>query len=80
MSERANQNRVGPDEGLLDTNEAARLLGISPRTVQSWVRRGQLPHIKLSEGKTGLTRFRPAALREWIAAREVNAPEGEQDR
>ena len=65
-------------EALLDTEEAARLLGISPRTVQGWVRQKRIPYVKLSEGRTGLTRFRPADLRAWIEARVVGA-EGEQE-
>ena len=62
---------------LLDTEGAARLLGISPRTVQGWVRQKRIPYVKLGEGRTGLTRFRPSDLQSWIAARVVGA-EGEK--
>ena len=64
-------------EALLDTDGAARLLGISPRTVQGWVRQKRIPYVKLGAGRTGLTRFRPADLRAWIEARVVEV-EGEK--
>ena len=76
MNERA-ASEAAEAEALLDTEEAARMLGISPRTVQGWVRQRRIPYVKLSEGRTGLTRFRPADLRAWIAARVV-AVEGEK--
>ncbi len=52
---------------LLDTDAAARLLGISPRTVQTWVRQKRIPYVKLGT----LTRFRTAALQEWIQSQET---------
>jgi excisionase family DNA binding protein len=54
---------------LLDTEEAARRLGISPRTVQTWVRQRRIPFVKMGT----LTRFRPAALEAWIQSQEVKA-------
>ena len=77
MNERA-ASEAAEAEALLDTEEAARMLGISPRTVQGWVRQRRIPYVKLSEGRTGLTRFRPADLRAWIEARVVGA-EGEKE-
>lgn len=76
MNERA-ASEAPEAEALLDTEGAARMLGISPRTVQGWVRQRRIPYVKLSEGRTGLTRFRPSDLRAWIAARVVEA-EGEK--
>jgi len=77
MNEAAMSRKTGTEapepEALLDTEGAARMLGISPRTVQGWVRQKRIPHIKLSEGRTGLTRFRASDLRAWIAARVVGA-------
>lgn len=67
-----------PMEPLLDTPEAARLLGVSRRTLETWVRKKRIPFIKLGggTGRGTLTRFRPDALREWLRAHEVT-PERE---
>lgn len=66
------QARAMP-EPLMDTEAAARLLGVSPRTVETWVRKRFIPHVKLGQGrgKAALTRFQPETLRDWIAARAV---------
>lgn len=58
--------------GLVDTEEAARILGVSPRTVQAWVRQKKLPVVKFGVGRGSLTRFRPEALQEWIRGQEIN--------
>lgn len=62
-----------PDPPLLDLRAAAAFLGIAPSTLQSWVWKKRIPHVKLGGGKGrgALTRFRPEALREWIAAQEI---------
>ena len=57
------------EAALLDAEGAARLLGISPRTVQTWVRQKRIPFIKLGS----LTRFKAASLHEWLDAQEVKA-------
>jgi excisionase family DNA binding protein len=62
-----------PAAPLLDGEGAARLLGISPRTVEAWVRQRRIPFVKLGSGNRALTRFRPEALRAWIEAQEVPA-------
>lgn len=63
------------EEPLLDTDGAAALLCVSPRTVQAWVLARRIPFVKLGAGQRSLTRFRPAALRDWIASQEVQAQE-----
>lgn len=46
--------------------DAARLLGVSERTLANWTKSGVVPSIKQDR-----TRLYPlAALREWIAARQ----------
>ena len=62
---------------LVDKDEAARLLGVSPRTIEAWAAARKIPSVKLGQGKRSPLRFRPADLRAWIAARVV-AVEGEQ--
>jgi excisionase family DNA binding protein len=61
---------------LLDTDGAARLLRVSPRTVQAWVAQRRIPFVKLGSGRRSLTRFRPVALRAWIEAQEVPTMRG----
>ncbi len=49
-------------EPLLDSNEAAKFLGIHPRTLQRMVRRGRFPACRWAT----LWRFLPSTLAEWI--------------
>ncbi len=49
-------------EPLLDSNEAAKFLGIHPRTLQRMVRRGQISGVQVGK----LWRFLPSTLAEWI--------------
>lgn len=67
------------EEALIDTDAASALLGISPRTLQGWVRQKRVPFVKLGEGKGSLTRFRPASLRDWIKAQEIKPEEGQPE-
>ncbi|MBZ5624685.1 MAG: helix-turn-helix domain-containing protein [Acidobacteriia bacterium] len=49
-------------EPLLDSTEAATLLGIHPKTLQKMARAGSLPGIRLGD----LWRFRASELDAWI--------------
>jgi excisionase family DNA binding protein len=51
---------------LLTTREVAELLGVSTETVLRWVRRGELPAIRLPGGAL---RFPEATLYAWLAER-----------
>lgn len=62
---------------LVDKGEAARLLGVSPRTIEAWAAAKKIPFVRLGEGKRSPVRFRPSDLRAWIEARVVEA-EGEK--
>jgi excisionase family DNA binding protein len=55
---------------LLTAREVAERLGVFPGTVLRWVRRGELPAIRLPGGAL---RFSERALDEWLAARTVGA-------
>lgn len=56
------------DRELLDEREAARLLGMSLRTLQAWrLRREGPPFVKLGRS----VRYSPAALKQFIAASTV---------
>ena len=56
-------------EPLLDLRQAAQLLGITPRTLQEWVRMRKIPYLKIGK----LTKFRLSSLHIWIDAQEVRA-------
>ena len=59
--------------GLIRTEDAAELLGLSPATLHHWRSRGEGPQfVKLG----GAVRYRPEDLEKWIASRTVK-PEQE---
>lgn len=51
---------------LLTTRELAEQLGVSAETVLRWVKRGQLPGIRLP---SGALRFPEATIEQWLASR-----------
>ncbi len=53
--------------------QAARLLGMSERTVWDLVSAGKIPHIQPG-GKGGKILFRVATLDRWLADNETTAP------
>jgi excisionase family DNA binding protein len=56
--------RTQYNDGLLRINEAAQYCGVSPRTVQRWLLRGELPVVKFGK-KT--VRIPSTAVRAFIA-------------
>lgn len=62
-----------PDEVLalqsLTPEEIAGYLQISPRTIESWVWRGKIPHIKIGR----CVRFDLGQIQEWLKAKTVGA-------
>jgi len=66
--ERRSPEAAGPraddaERLLLDTREAAKVLGISPRQVARLAESGELPHVRIGR----LVRFPLDALRAWVA-------------
>jgi excisionase family DNA binding protein len=64
------RQRRAPDlegGGLLSIETAARLLGVAPATLASWVRNRKLPHVRLGRR----TLVRPERLAAFIDAHEV---------
>jgi len=59
------QNGVPPELRLYTTAEAAAILNVSLRTLQGWIREGQLPHVRLGEGGR-LVRIRAQDLEDFI--------------
>lgn len=64
------------DTGLWRVEEAADYLGIRPKTLYEWVRRGRVPHRKIGFN----VRFDPGELRRWTReqARGGDADDGPQ--
>ena len=52
-------------ERLLDSDEAASLLGIHKKTLQRMARNGEVPGFQIGD----LWRFRASALNEWLASK-----------
>jgi excisionase family DNA binding protein len=55
----------GHFERLLDSDEAAALLGIHKKTLQRMARTGEVPGFQIGD----LWRFRASTLNEWLASR-----------
>ena len=55
----------GQFERLLDSDEAAALLGIHKKTLQRMARSGEVPGVQIGD----LWRFRASTLNEWLASR-----------
>jgi excisionase family DNA binding protein len=56
---------IGNFERLLDSDEAAALLGIHKKTLQKMARNGEIPGIQIGD----LWRFRASVLNEWLNSR-----------
>lgn len=53
---------------VLNQNEAAKLLRVTPRTLQNWIKRGEtIPHRRVGQRKWYFDR---AALIEWVRGKE----------
>ena len=60
------------DDEILTYGEAARLLKVSPRTVERWTREGRIPYIRLPErGAWSGIRFSRHQLLRWLRQRTV---------
>ena len=60
-------------EQLIDYETAAKLLGVQPATIYTWVSRRKIPFVKVR----GALRFRPSALESLLKEREYQ-PEKEK--
>jgi excisionase family DNA binding protein len=56
---------VGNFERLLDSDEAAALLGIHKKTLQRMARSGEVPGVQIGD----LWRFRASTLDEWLGSK-----------
>ena len=55
---------------LVDARQAARMLGVSVRTLYDLLARGELPSVRVN----GRRMFRPESLAAWVAQREQASP------
>ena len=60
-----NISAIGNFERLLDSDEAASLLGIHKKTLQRMARNGEIPGFQIGD----LWRFRASVLNEWLSSR-----------
>jgi len=63
-----------PDQEVLTYDEAAKLLKVSPRTLERWTREGLVPYIRLPQrGRWSGVRFSRSQLLRWLRKRTVRA-------
>ena len=63
-------------QALLDQKQAAEFLGVKPKTLELWRYNGNGPaFVRISKR---CIRYRPEALDEWIALREVSSTSAER--
>lgn len=67
------------DRPLLTARAVAELLDVTPETVLRWVRRGELPAVRLPGTVRGRLRFRVEDVDAWIEARAMGAAPREGD-
>jgi len=62
-------SKVSTAEALLDSQQAAQLLRIHPRTLQRLARQGELPALQIGR----LWRYRASDLTAWVQSRTAQA-------
>jgi predicted site-specific integrase-resolvase len=62
----------------LRPRDAARMLGVSPRTLWGWTRAGIVPCVRVGAGKRRTVLYPVADLRAWLARQIEGAKGGEQ--
>jgi len=58
----------------LRPREAARVLGVSTRTLWTWTKTGHVPHVRVGGGKRKTTLYPVAELRAWLARNAAPRP------
>jgi len=62
----------------LRPRDAARMLGVSPRTLWGWTRAGIVPSVRVGTGKRRTVLYPVADLRAWLTQQTAGAKGGEQ--
>ncbi len=65
-----------PERLCLRSREAATALGVSPRTLATWVQQGQVPYVRVRAGRRSTLLFPVDALRAWLVSRAETAISG----
>jgi predicted site-specific integrase-resolvase len=62
----------------LRPRDAARMLGVSPRTLWGWTRAGIVPCVRVGTGKRRTVLYPVADLQAWLTRQTEGAKGGEQ--
>jgi excisionase family DNA binding protein len=62
-----------PSPLALRPREAARVLGVSTRTLWTWTKNGHVPHVRVGSGRRKTTLYPVAELRAWLARQATRA-------
>ncbi|MEZ6141070.1 MAG: helix-turn-helix domain-containing protein [Zavarzinella sp.] len=62
-----NSNQTETNKLALRPREAARMLGISERTLWTWVKQGRIPCVRIGNDKRKITLFPADQLKDWLA-------------
>jgi excisionase family DNA binding protein len=74
MRTRTEVDRVWQSQTILTTEEAARLLKVSVRTLERWRVRRRIPYVEYArQGVWAPVRFRRSGILEWLRQRVVKA-------
>jgi excisionase family DNA binding protein len=57
---------------LLTKTELADFLGISPNTLNVWIYRRKIPHLKLGPSRNSAVRFDLAEIKNWLVKKGSN--------
>jgi excisionase family DNA binding protein len=60
-----------PPTLVLRPREAAKALGVCPRTLATWTKAGNIPVVRVGTGKKQAVLYPVDALRAWLAERAV---------
>jgi len=63
----------------LRPRDAARRLGISPRTLWEWTRAGIIPCVRIGSGRRKVVLYSVAELQSWLTLQAQTAKGGEHD-
>jgi len=62
---------------LLTVEDVARIVGVKPSTVKTWVHERSIPFIKIGAGKRSPVRFNPESIQRWLEDQESSPGPGD---
>lgn len=57
--------------------EAAKVLGVSPRTLWTWTQEGKIPCVRMGTGRRQLTLYPVESLSQWLREQATGTKGGE---